>query len=85
MSDSITRHIVRDVRRQLRKKVETGHGMTTVPDGYEEGDVEITINFGKIAMYIGADAFKNKSGKAICLHGAVEVRVIRRETFRGAP
>lgn len=67
------------IRRQLRKKVETGTGFTSVADGYEEGEIQISVDLAEICRLFGTGAMKNKSGRSKLLKGAVEIRVLKRQ------
>lgn len=75
---------VRNIRRDLTKRQEfepprIGH--TTVPDGYEIADIEITADLEAIARRLGIKAMRNKSGKATALHGLVKVYVSNSKRF----
>lgn len=75
---------MRGIRRDVGKKVETHHegrvnGWTTVPDGYELADVELSIDLEEVARRLGVKAMKNKSGRASMMWGLVSVKVTKRQ------
>lgn len=64
------------LRRPLSRKVETGTGFHTVPDGEEMADIEITIDVEKLARRLGVRAMKNKTGRATIAWGLVRVKAL---------
>jgi hypothetical protein len=76
--------IFQGVRRPMRKKVPVAgasdrvFGHTSVPDGFEEANIEITVNLDEILRMYGQAAMGTKSGRSKLLKGAVIVRVLDR-------
>lgn len=72
---SVTRHL----SRELRKKVETGSGFCSVPDGIEIADVTLSIDMDALCQVIGYRAMKNKTGKAKYFGGLIVAKVANRQ------
>lgn len=71
--------VTRRLSRELRKRVETGHGFGCVPDGIEIADVTLTIDMDALCQQIGFRAMKNTSGKAKYFGGLVVAKVSNRK------
>jgi hypothetical protein len=74
--------VLRDMRRRLFRRVhtktDTSETWSSVPDGYEVGDVELTIDLDKIARIVGPHTLGNKTGRSTGYHGAIRGRVVGR-------
>lgn len=74
-------HITKiSLRREMRKhtRPEHGRGFTSIPDGFEHADIEVTADLDAIARELGLRAMGNKSGKTKYLHGLIVVTATNR-------
>jgi len=64
------------LRRSIGKRVDTtsngGTGFTTVPDGYEDADIELVVDVEKLARLLGERAMKNKTNRSSIAWGFVK-------------
>lgn len=69
------------LRRRVGKCVPVtppGTGWMTVPDGYEEADIEIHVDVDKLVKALGLRAMESKSGRSALQSGAVVVKAVNR-------
>lgn len=69
---------LKDLRRDIGKRWETGTGFTTKPDGHELGDIELTIDLESVARLLGRKAMRNSRGKSTVMDGKIVARVVKR-------
>lgn len=76
-------YILKGLRRDIGKRVDTtsngGRGFTTVPDGHEIADVELTVDPDALARRLGVKAMKNTRGFSTIAWGLIKVRVTNRK------